>query len=47
MCKETLTREEMINHISKVIERTHNEKDKEDLLTFSYEELKEIYNNIN
>ncbi len=37
------TREEMIAIIQVAIEHTHNEKDKKDLLEFTDEELKEIY----
>lgn len=42
-----MNREQLIEAISKMIERTHNEKDKEDLLTFSIEELNTIYNEFN
>jgi hypothetical protein len=41
-----MNRQELIEAISKMIERTHNEKDKEDLLTFSIEELNTIYNEL-
>jgi hypothetical protein len=41
-----MNRQELIEAISKMIERTHNEKDKEDLLTFSNEELNTIYNEL-
>lgn len=46
MEKEKPTKEEMINYISKVIAETHNDKDKQDLLEFSEEELREIYEQI-
>ena len=41
-----MNREQLIEIISKMIEKTHNEKDKEDLLTFSDEELSAIYNEL-
>lgn len=41
-----MNREELIEAISKMIERTHNEKDREDLLTFSDEELNTIFNEL-
>ena len=41
-----MNRQELIEAISKMIERTHNEKDKKDLLTFSNEELNTIYNEL-
>lgn len=44
---EDLSKEYLISFIGKRIEKTHNDKDKQDLLTFSHEELIEIYNQIN
>ncbi len=41
-----MKREELIGIILKHIEFTHNNKDKEDLLTFSLEELEDIYEQI-
>ncbi len=39
-------REEMIEFILLVIDKTHNEKDKKDLLDFSDEQIIEIYNEL-
>ncbi len=41
-----MEKEELIEIILKHIEFTHNDKDKEDLLTFSLEELENIYEQI-
>lgn len=38
--------DEMIDFIRFHIEHTHNEKDKKDLLTFTDEEIIEIYNDL-
>lgn len=41
-----MNRKELIEFILKHIEKTHNDKDKRDLLDFSDSELIEIYNDI-
>jgi len=41
-----MNKAELIEFILKAIEKTHNEKDKQDLLDFSESELKGIFNEI-
>jgi hypothetical protein len=43
---EAIKRDEMIKFILLAVENSHNDKDKIDLLTFSNEEIIEIYNDI-
>lgn len=41
-----MSKKELIEFILRYIEKTHNEKDKKDLLVFSESELNEMYNDI-
>lgn len=46
MYHKNMSTDEMRDFIRFHIEYTHNEKDKEDLLTFTDEEIVEIYNDL-